>query len=439
MTIGNAHAAFRKLAATADDFDLAPGERRELDAHVTACAECRRFMAALAGDRARLRNRRRDVPRPRLQEAVLAIDGPGALARPALRMGLSWAAVAVTLLTLALLASLTFVGMRLLLRTPVTDTVQPAPAAPLGDLPLLGRISATIPVPIGGAAAGHECHVIQGSDCLTAVVASSEAVWVSTTEGIVRIDPANSRVVASIPTGAFPRAIAVAGDRVWVALGGDRSIVSVDATENRIAGSIPLDDVPTAIAIDAQGVWVTAGDQLLRIDGATLAIERRIQLPAAANSVAAVAGVLVLALPGADAIAFVDEATDVVTLAPTGRFAEPWQIRAVGTDVWFAGHDLVGRIDPLSRSITETITALNLPDLAIEPRTDGTAPRLWLASALNRGVEALDPALGRAVSGLSIDAAGNWRASIAVADGTVWVRLYDPAVTLRITPLPPGT
>ena len=206
MTHDGSHAAFRQLAAIAVDFELAPDQRRELDAHLAGCAGCRRFAAALAGDRALLRDRRREVPSRRLDDVVLALDGTAGWSRPTFRPGRSWAAVAVALLSLALLASVAFVGARLLLRPPVTDVVQPGPAQPLGDLPLLGSVAATIPVPVGNAARGHDCHIIPASGCATAVAATDDAIWATTTNGIARIDPTTNRVVTTIPLGDYPRA-----------------------------------------------------------------------------------------------------------------------------------------------------------------------------------------------------------------------------------------
>lgn len=434
------HMAFRQLAAIAVDFELAPDQRRELDAHLASCAECRRFRSALADDRALLRDRRREAPPRRLEDQVLALDGPASWSRAGFRFGVSWAAVAVALLSLALLASVAFVGAKLLLRQPVTDDAQPRTAGqPLGELPLLGHITATIPVPIGDAAGGHQCHVLQLSDCATAIAASGDAVWVTTTTGVARIDPATDRVVASIPLGAFPHAIALRDGLAWVAVAGSRSVVAIDARTNVIAGTVQLGGVPSSIAIDARAVWVPVGDQLVEVDPATYAVRNRIQLPGRASAVAAVDGTLVLAMTELDAIAFVDETSGEVTRTPLEHLAAPWQIQASGDTAWYAGHDQLGRVDLSTRSIGQVIVALNQPALALGPGPDGAAAHLWLASALNRGVEDVDPALGRAVSGLSIDAASSWNAAIAVLNGTVWVRLYDPAVTLRITPDQPTT
>jgi hypothetical protein len=435
MTPTTSHSAFRELAAMAVDFELAPAQGRELEAHLATCGECRRFSSALAGDRALLRDRRREIPPRRLEDAVLALDGTVGWSRPAFRFGLSWAAVAVALLSLALLASVAFVGARLLLRPPVTDIVQPGPAAqPLGDLPVLGRITATIPVPIGDAAGGHSCQVVPASDCVTAVAASDHAVWVTTTNGIARIDPTNNHVVVTIPLGDFPRAIAVANGVVWVAVGGDRSVVAIDEATNKIEGKVPLSGIPVALAIDARAAWATVGDQVVEIDPTTRSIRRRIQLPGIANGVAAVDGVLVFTLTDLDQVVFLDEGSGVVTLAQVDHLLAPRQVRASGGMVWYAGHSQIGQVDMATRSITTTILVPNQPELAIGPEPGGATLHVWLVSALNQGVEDVDPALGRAISGLSIDSASNWLASIAVANGTLWVRLYDPEVTLRITP-----
>ena len=45
-----AHRRFLELAAASIDFDLSQREHRDLNAHLAACASCRRDLAALRGD-----------------------------------------------------------------------------------------------------------------------------------------------------------------------------------------------------------------------------------------------------------------------------------------------------------------------------------------------------------------------------------------------------
>jgi anti-sigma factor RsiW len=44
------HDRFIDLAAASIDFELSPAERAELDGHLTTCAPCRSFAAALRAD-----------------------------------------------------------------------------------------------------------------------------------------------------------------------------------------------------------------------------------------------------------------------------------------------------------------------------------------------------------------------------------------------------
>jgi streptogramin lyase len=64
------------------------------------------------------------------------------------------------------------------------------------------------------------------------VAASADAVWVTVHElGLVRVDPATNRVVATVPGDYFFR-VPVGPDAVWVSTGGDGRVVRIDPSSN---------------------------------------------------------------------------------------------------------------------------------------------------------------------------------------------------------------
>jgi YVTN family beta-propeller protein len=78
---------------------------------------------------------------------------------------------------------------------------------------------------------------------------------------LAAIDPATGRVVAEIPVGAAPAAVAVGGDAVWVLNADDQTISRVDA-ETQEVRTLAIGATPTDVAANADGVWVGNGGKL---------------------------------------------------------------------------------------------------------------------------------------------------------------------------------
>jgi YVTN family beta-propeller protein len=72
---------------------------------------------------------------------------------------------------------------------------------------------------------------------------------------VLRINPATSKVQATIRVGNRPSAIAFGADRVWVANGQDGTVSTIDPQTNEV-GTLDLGFRPTAVAVDQRTVWV---------------------------------------------------------------------------------------------------------------------------------------------------------------------------------------
>ena len=55
-------------------------------------------------------------------------------------------------------------------------------------------------------------------------------------DSVAVIEPSDGRIVGSVPVGAEPGAMALAGGRLWVTNGGDRTLTAVDARSRRVCG-----------------------------------------------------------------------------------------------------------------------------------------------------------------------------------------------------------
>jgi DNA-binding beta-propeller fold protein YncE len=128
------------------------------------------------------------------------------------------------------------------------------------------------------------------------IVATSDAVWVASSDRLERIDPATNSVVASVEfPNQFISAIAADGTAVWVVAihNGSGSLLRVDPATNSIIAEIPLGSQITGyedeVQIGAGSVWVLGvrwlqkenaeyGSDLIRIDPTTNEIAARIPI-----------------------------------------------------------------------------------------------------------------------------------------------------------------
>ena len=77
------------------------------------------------------------------------------------------------------------------------------------------------------------------------------------TKTLSRIDPETRRVVARIPVGAGPLAVAAGAGAVWVTNRDDRTLSRIDPRTNRVARTIRLGASPWGIHVAHGRVWVT--------------------------------------------------------------------------------------------------------------------------------------------------------------------------------------
>jgi virginiamycin B lyase len=124
------------------------------------------------------------------------------------------------------------------------------------------------------------------------VVVGAGGVWVGDLgNGVWRIDPPTARVVERIPVAA-PLALAADRDALWVATGptgpsSGGALVRIDPADNRVVAQLPLVGTPADVAVGGGVVWVTQPDvgELTAVDPASGRVTARIPL-AGATSVA---------------------------------------------------------------------------------------------------------------------------------------------------------
>ena len=117
-----------------------------------------------------------------------------------------------------------------------------------------------------------------------AIAAAGDAVWVADdlNDAIHRVD-ARARALGTsitLPAGSGPSALAADAEDVWVVNGLSGTVSHIDARTNTVlAAAIALSGKPTAVAIGDDAVWVTSAEQdlLVEIDPSTNRVRRAIE------------------------------------------------------------------------------------------------------------------------------------------------------------------
>jgi DNA-binding beta-propeller fold protein YncE len=103
-----------------------------------------------------------------------------------------------------------------------------------------------------------------------AVAVTGDRAWVADErrDAVVRVDLPSGKAVGSIKVGARPVAVAAEGDDVYVLCAGDRTVWHVDGATGEVQWRRPAGREPAALALDAHDVWVAdaGADTVIRLE-----------------------------------------------------------------------------------------------------------------------------------------------------------------------------
>jgi YVTN family beta-propeller protein len=333
--------------------------------------------------------------------------------------------------------------------------------------------------------------VAGGGLLLTAVAAvaavvltrgSGAALEAVTPNSVGVVDARTNELVAQVPVGARPTAIAAGDGAVWVSNLDDRSVSRLDPTSLRTIRTTGLGSQPTGLAADGRAVWAaTSAGRLVRLDSRFDAVTRSIQIPSGSLiNVEPVPGVAVgggsLWVVSATGVVRVDAATgDIRRRFETGN--DPHAIAFGGGAAWVADlvDNTVTRIDPtgatdrivvgnrpvavaagaggvwVANELDDTVVRLNPETRTIEAtirvgdRPSGIAAgsgAIWVTNAGDGTLSRIDPQANEVSRTLDV---GGAPAGVAVVDDKVWVTVEEPAPSARrgggsmLVALAPGT
>jgi YVTN family beta-propeller protein len=255
----------------------------------------------------------------------------------------------------------------------------------------MGVLAAAIAVPLFALGGGHP-HRTTG----VTVVSNS----------VVVIDPATDDIVADIPVGDEPAAMAYANHALWVGNAGNNTVSRIDAdtlkatefgvplkpggiafgggalwvagikaratpsadvayvvrfdpSSDNIVDTIPIGprtDLSVAMAASADGIWVghRAGPELVRIDPATDEVAERIQ-NIDPTGIAVSQGALWVSDRSGSAVVRLNGSNRIRTTISLG--SSPYALAFAGEKLWVAaGRDELWRILPASNSVDKSLT-----------------------------------------------------------------------------------
>jgi DNA-binding SARP family transcriptional activator/outer membrane protein assembly factor BamB len=254
---------------------------------------------------------------------------------------------------------------------PKAASVPPAPAARRRGA---GRRVAVGVALIAVAAAAATLGYLVVADEPSASVAATPPT-------LAVIDPATNTVVASIPVGSKPVAIAAGAGSVWVGDARDGTITRVDPLTRRVAKTIGIGAPVVDLATGLGGVWAATGGfgEIVRIDPEVGAVAQRVPLGDPADPV----------VPSVPSVAVGD-----------GR-------------VWAGVPEGLARIDPRSGEVAETVDLDSAQALQIA--AGGGA--VWVTTIANRA-ERVEARSGRKTAEFY---AGGWVYPVTLDGRAVWV------------------
>jgi YVTN family beta-propeller protein len=285
---------------------------------------------------------------------------------------------------------------------------------------------------------------------------------------VAAIDTASNRVVAAVPVGTHPDAIAFGSGSLWVANVDDQSVSRVDPSTLRTTHTLFLTDPPTGLAAGASAIWVIESDPAAsdvtvnsvdpQFDDVRL-VKRLGNIVAGGPGAVGTRGATLWVAPssglltrldptnrrtlqridpnsgptsiaiGSDAVWLTDsEANNVTRVDPTGLLTPiavgngPTGIAVGDGGVWVVDSldNAIVRIDPNKRAVTTTIQVGRSPTgIAVG------AGSIWVANGGDGTVDRVDPETGKVLATIAV---GGSPQAITVADGRAWVTVDAQAI-----------
>ena len=186
-----------------------------------------------------------------------------------------------------------------------------------------------------------------------ALASSKAGIWVVNAgdDTVSRISPATHAVQQVIDVGHDPRTLVVTGDDLWVTNFTDGTVSRINVPAGRVVDTIPVGSGPDAIAAGPAGLWVAnSGDNTIqRIDTTTGAAGDPVDVDDGPDGLAVDGTSVWVANGRSGSVMRIDARTGDQMTTPIPVGSGPRGIVRVGDHVWVA--------DELSQSVTRITVA----------------------------------------------------------------------------------
>lgn len=270
-------------------------------------------------------------------------------------------------------------------------TASPSPSPPaLVAVPIVPISSVTVSQPQGLAMDGTAVWVLTATglvqridpatnligpgtqlgattDLYNGIAADKNGVWATDWDNgsLYRLDPATSKVAATIPAGLAPKGVLTTGTAVWVADTHDGKVLRIDPATNKIVATVTVgpsgNSGPNWLASGLGSIWVDIPNNqtVVRIDPITNKIQATIAIPTVATPCGGFAIIpdVVWNMPcdGTQTMSRIDPTTNLVvtTTLLGGQGNDP---AVIGGVPWVSiyrdsGPGTLGRISPATNAV----------------------------------------------------------------------------------------
>ncbi len=274
-----------------------------------------------------------------------------------------------------------------------------------------------------------------------AIATGSGALWVANAEAnsVSRIDPATNQVRQTVEVGGGPSAVVAGGGGIWVANGLDGTLSRIDPTTNRVVQTIVVGNGPSGIAYGAGAVWVanSADGTVTRIDPTTGRVKKTLPGALGVSGITFGFDRVWVVSPAQGSVISLDARTGLIDRR-IGVGVDPGAIAAGAGAIWVTNRadGTTSRIDPRPDVVTDTVRVGNAPNgVAVG------ASGVWVSNGNDGTLSLIDPLrrsvvktveLGNPPQGLAVDRHGIYvavRASGAAHRGGTLTVLdaFEPA------------
>ena len=184
-----------------------------------------------------------------------------------------------------------------------------------------------------------------------AIAVGREGVWVANADDgtVSHIDPATRKVVKTIGIGGDVSDVAIGFGSIWVANGNAGTVTRIDPALDAVEATIEVGGHSAlaprpvfSVATGEGGVWITSGARVLEVDPATNQVVRRVTLGSVVDLTVGEGAVWVTTI--SERLFRLDPSTGAVTTTisvpaqasePTAAAGSLWAIVAIGRgEVW---------------------------------------------------------------------------------------------------------